>query len=60
MERMDTNKVTNFQSLREAVGKFLLGKKTVLIPEMNRTGAHLFAATFRGFGIIIEIDMQSN
>jgi len=48
---MDTNKVTNFQSLREAVGKFLLGKKTVLIPEMNRTGAHLFAATFRGFGI---------
>ena len=51
MERIETNKVTNFQSLRESVGKFLLGKKTVLIPEMNKLGAHLFAAAFRGFGI---------
>ena len=51
MERIETNKLTNFQSLRESVGKFLLGKKTVLIPEMNRLGSHLFAAAFRGFGI---------
>ena len=35
----------------ESVGKFRLGDKTVLIPEMNRIGAHLMAATFKSFGI---------
>ena len=33
----------------ENVGKHQVEKKTVLIPEMNRTAARLFAATFRGF-----------
>ncbi|MBT8407349.1 MAG: CoA activase, partial [Deltaproteobacteria bacterium] len=28
-----------------------LGRKTLLIPEMNQTGAHLLAATFRSFGM---------
>jgi predicted nucleotide-binding protein (sugar kinase/HSP70/actin superfamily) len=33
------------------LGKIRIGKKTVLIPEMNRTSALLFAATLRGFGV---------
>jgi predicted nucleotide-binding protein (sugar kinase/HSP70/actin superfamily) len=33
------------------LGKIRLGKKTVLIPEMNRAAALLLAATFRGFGV---------
>jgi predicted nucleotide-binding protein (sugar kinase/HSP70/actin superfamily) len=32
------------------IGKFRVQNKTVLIPEMNRIGAHLMAATFRSFG----------
>jgi predicted nucleotide-binding protein (sugar kinase/HSP70/actin superfamily) len=52
---MESKKVTNLQSLREKVGKYHLGEKTVLIPEMNRIGAHLFVATFRGFGIHAEV-----
>ena len=38
-------------SLINSVGKFKLSDKTVLIPEMNRIGAHLIAATFKSFGI---------
>ena len=41
----------NLGSLTETIGKFRLRDKTVLIPEMNRIGAHLIAATFRSFGI---------
>jgi predicted nucleotide-binding protein (sugar kinase/HSP70/actin superfamily) len=33
------------------LGKIRLGKRTVLIPEMNRSTASLLAATFRGFGV---------
>jgi predicted nucleotide-binding protein (sugar kinase/HSP70/actin superfamily) len=33
------------------VGKIRFGKKTVLIPEMNRATALLLAATLRGFGV---------
>ena len=33
------------------LGKIRFGKKTVLIPEMNRSTALLLAATFRGFGV---------
>jgi len=33
------------------IGKFYIGNKTILIPEMNRIGSRLFAATFRSFGI---------
>jgi predicted nucleotide-binding protein (sugar kinase/HSP70/actin superfamily) len=40
-----------FRSLKENVGKYHVEKKTVLIPEMNRTAARLFAATFRSFGV---------
>jgi predicted nucleotide-binding protein (sugar kinase/HSP70/actin superfamily) len=39
----------------ENIGRIHLGKKTVLIPEMNRIGAHLFAATFRAFGVNAQV-----
>jgi len=48
---MDSGKLIDFQSLTEKVGRFNLRDKTCLIPEMNRIGSHLLAATFRGFGI---------
>ncbi len=48
---MESSKVVSFQSLTETVGKFILTNKTFLIPEMNRIGTHLLAATFRGFDI---------
>jgi predicted nucleotide-binding protein (sugar kinase/HSP70/actin superfamily) len=48
---MESNKVINFQSMKDRVGRFNLRDKTFLIPEMNRIGAHLLAATFRGFDI---------
>ena len=48
---METNKSEIFQSLSENVGQFSLRDKTLLIPEMNRIGAHLLAGAFKSFGI---------
>ena len=48
---MESTKVASFHSLTKNVGRFDLTNKSVLIPEMNRIGTHLMAATFRGFGI---------
>ncbi len=48
---MHSQKIVNFQSLTENVGKFDLRDKTVLIPEMATIGSHLLAAAFRGFGL---------
>ena len=48
---MDTEKATNFRSLTEKVGRFILSNKIILIPEMNRIGSHLLAASLKGFGI---------
>lgn len=48
---MELQKKASFQSLGQNVGKIRFGESTVLIPEMNRIAAHLFAATFRGFGV---------
>jgi len=48
---MEAKNEINFQSLTENVGKIHFRKKTVLIPEMNRIAANLFAATFRGFDV---------
>jgi predicted nucleotide-binding protein (sugar kinase/HSP70/actin superfamily) len=45
----------NFLSLSQKIGKFHLRDKIFLIPEMNRIGSHLFAATFRAFGIRAEV-----
>jgi len=47
---MEAQKPATFHSLSENVGQFNLRDKTVLIPEMNRIGAHLIAGTFRSFG----------
>ena len=54
-ETMNTGKVIEFRPLSETLGKLHLGKKKVLIPEMNRMTAHLFAATFRSFGIEAQV-----
>ena len=51
----ESNKVVSFQSLTDNVGRFNLTNKTFLIPQMNRIGGHLLAATFRGFGIHAEV-----
>lgn len=51
MKQIVQNKTVNFQSLTKSVGKFNLKNKICLIPEMNRIGSYLLAATFRGFGI---------
>ena len=48
---MTATDIRAFQSLTENVGQFNLKGKTVLIPEMNRIGCNLLAATFRGFNI---------
>jgi len=45
---MTNNKVISLPSSGNGTP---LRKKTLLIPEMNLTGAHLLAATFRSFGI---------
>lgn len=47
---MEAQNRATFHSLSENVGQFNLRDKTVLIPEMNRIGAHLIAGTFRSFG----------
>jgi predicted nucleotide-binding protein (sugar kinase/HSP70/actin superfamily) len=48
---MDTQKASSFQSLNGNVGNVRFGRKTLLLPQMNRTGSHLFTAAFRAFGI---------
>jgi len=48
---MESKKIVSFKSLNKTVGKFSLKERTFLIPQMNRIGGHLLAATFRGFGI---------
>ncbi len=48
---MLTQKVVDFQTLTQNVGKFDLREKTVLFPQMANIGSHLLAAAFRGFNI---------
>ncbi|MBW1980378.1 MAG: CoA activase [Deltaproteobacteria bacterium] len=43
--------MTEFESLKKNVGKFSLIGKRLLLPEMNRAGSVLLAATLRSFGI---------
>jgi predicted nucleotide-binding protein (sugar kinase/HSP70/actin superfamily) len=49
----------DFRELSNNLGKINVRGKTVLIPEMNRIGAHLFASTFRSFGVNAEV-LESN
>jgi predicted nucleotide-binding protein (sugar kinase/HSP70/actin superfamily) len=39
----------------QTVGKFHLGQSRVLIPEMNRSSAHLFAAALRAFAVDAQV-----
>jgi predicted nucleotide-binding protein (sugar kinase/HSP70/actin superfamily) len=48
---MDARRQNQEERVFTNLGKIRLGKKTVLIPEMNRATALLLAATFRGFGV---------
>ncbi|MFZ0449472.1 MAG: hypothetical protein WAL98_09520 [Desulfatiglandaceae bacterium] len=48
---MESKKVISFKSLNKTVGRFNPKERIFLIPQMNRIGGHLLAATFRGFGI---------
>ena len=48
---MDPKKNCSFQSLTENVGRLSLGRKTLLLPQMNRILAHLFAPSFGAFDI---------
>jgi len=54
-ETMESSKVIEFRSVSETLGKLHLGKKKVLIPEMNRIAAHLISAAFRSFGINAQV-----
>lgn len=54
-ENTEADRVVSFQSLTETLGRFNLKNKTFLIPQMNRIGGHLLAATFRGFGIRAQV-----
>jgi predicted nucleotide-binding protein (sugar kinase/HSP70/actin superfamily) len=52
---MKSNTVIAFRSSAQTVGKFHLGQRKVLLPEMNRISAGLLAATFRAFGIEAQV-----
>ena len=52
---MESSNVLNFESFKNKVGRFNLRERTCLIPEMNRLGCHLLAASFRSFGIRAKI-----
>ena len=43
--------MAGFDSVSNEVGKFSLASKTVLVPEMSRSGSRLLVATLRGFGV---------
>jgi predicted nucleotide-binding protein (sugar kinase/HSP70/actin superfamily) len=48
---MRSEKVIDFHSMTDNVGKFDLREKMVLVPEMSTIGSRILAAAFRGFGI---------
>lgn len=52
---MENHNVINFESFSNKLGRFNLRERTCLIPEMNRLGSHLLAASFRSFGIRAKI-----
>jgi len=44
-----------FETLKAKVGKFSLANKTILLPEMGRSGSLLIAAAMRSFGIDAQV-----
>jgi predicted nucleotide-binding protein (sugar kinase/HSP70/actin superfamily) len=47
--------MSQFESMKAKVGKFSLANKTVLLPEMGRSGSLLVAAAMRSFGIDAQV-----
>jgi predicted nucleotide-binding protein (sugar kinase/HSP70/actin superfamily) len=47
--------MNQFESMKAKVGKFSLANKTVLLPEMGRSGSLLVAAAMRSFGIDAQV-----
>lgn len=47
--------MTEFASLKAKVGKFSLANKTLLMPEMCRSGSLLIAAAMRSFGVDAQV-----
>lgn len=48
-------KTASPEPFSQNLGRINLGRKTLLIPEMNRMASHLIAATFRGFGVTAKV-----
>ncbi len=52
---MESANVLQMPASTKTVGKLQLGKSNVLIPEMNRSSAHLFAAALRAFAVDAQV-----
>ncbi len=52
---MESANVLQMPASTKTVGKLQLGKSKVLIPEMNRSSAHLFAAALRAFAVDAQV-----
>jgi predicted nucleotide-binding protein (sugar kinase/HSP70/actin superfamily) len=52
---MESANVLQMAASAKTVGKLRLGKSKVLIPEMNRSSAHLFAAALRAFAVDAQV-----
>jgi len=52
---MESTNVLQMPVSARTVGKLRLGKSKVLIPEMNRSSAHLFAAALRAFAVDAQV-----
>jgi predicted nucleotide-binding protein (sugar kinase/HSP70/actin superfamily) len=52
---MQPNNVVDLRASSKTLGKLHLGRSKVLIPEMNRSSACLFAAAMRAFGIDAQV-----
>jgi predicted nucleotide-binding protein (sugar kinase/HSP70/actin superfamily) len=52
---MDTANILHMPAPARTLGKLQLAQSTVLIPEMNRSGAHLFASALRAFDVDAQV-----
>lgn len=49
------DKTVSLESYAKNMGRIPVGRKILLIPEMNRMASHLIAATFRSFGVTARV-----
>ena len=52
---METPSILHVPASTRTIGKLQLAKSTVLIPEMNRSSAHLFAAALKAFDVDAQV-----